>query len=82
MSNYDGSLLGSGVDSHAEEYGTFTCEECGHENTHAKKLTDDWGEWSVTCSECDTTYASGNEYDTDEDAETDRYFDYKMSLDD
>jgi hypothetical protein len=81
MNEY-GLLQGSGVDTHAEDYGTFDCVECGYENRNAKKITDDFGEWSVTCYECDTTYESGSIYDTNEDAETERYFDYKMSLDD
>lgn len=60
--NYEGSLKGSGVDSYSEDFGTFVCEaeDCGHENKNALKYVDDWGEWSVTCENCDTTHQSGN----------------------
>jgi hypothetical protein len=71
MSSYypAGSMKGSGIDSGDFEYGTFTCDKCGHDNFDATAYYDDWGNWSVVCEdeECEATHDKGRLGEPDED---------------
>lgn len=64
---YAGSMKGSGIDSGDFEYGTYTCTYCSHENLHALAYYDDWGIWSVVCTNCEAVHAEGRLGERDED---------------
>jgi hypothetical protein len=63
MSNYpEGSMRGSGIYSQEVSYDEFVCEneECGKTNEAGETATDDWGNYSVECEFCGSTYSESS----------------------
>jgi hypothetical protein len=82
--NYpEGSMRGSGIYASEVSYSAFTCEneECGKENGDGETVTDDWGNYTVECEFCGSTYLESSvsqdrdDYYADRDDDDDRYYD-------
>lgn len=54
----DGSMRGSGIYSQEVSYDEFDCEneECGKHNEAGETSTNDWGQYTVACEFCGSTY--------------------------
>ena len=76
--NYpDGSMMGSGIYAKEVSYAEFECEneECLKENGAGETTTDDYGNYSVECEFCGSTYYESSISDDRDDYEADRYDD-------
>lgn len=60
-SNYpEGSMYGSGIYSKEVDYDMYTCDECGNTNTAGVAITDDYGDYTITCDHCGADYMYGS----------------------
>jgi hypothetical protein len=61
--------MGSGIFSQIVEYDSFVCEniDCLQQNYEGYVTTDDWGNYSIECSDCYTVFKEGNVKHEDEE---------------
>lgn len=76
MSNYypEGGMMGSGIYSVEVSYDEFDCEneECLKHNEAGEAATDDWGNYTIECEFCGSTYQESSLSQDREDYYADR----------
>lgn len=78
-------MKGSGIDAFEFEFGSFTCSntECNFENKSSIAYGDDWGNWEVSCEECEEVFETGTRNsEPDDDSAYDAWRDGEDNYDD